>query len=80
MSAVLTRERGAVTLVNSSVKLQYEQFLSHMMQWTDKHLTVLGFRPMEPLMQEWILSQICFNAELFDAKQRDPKMTNSAST
>jgi hypothetical protein len=80
MSAVLTRERGAVTLVSSSGKLQYEQFLSHIIQWSDKHLAVLGFRPTEPLMPEWIRSQICSNADLFDAKQRDPKMTNPNST
>jgi hypothetical protein len=69
MSVVLTRERGAVKLFNSSGKLQYEQYL-----------TELGFRPTEPLMQEWILGQICFNGELFDANQRDPKMTNPTST
>ncbi len=49
------------------------------MKWTDKHLTVLGFRPTESLMQEWILGQMCSNAELFDAKQRDPQMTNPTS-
>ncbi len=80
MSAILTRERGTVTLVNSSGKLQYEQFLSHVMKWTDTNLTVLGLRPTEPLMQESLLGQICSNAELFDAWQRDPKMTNSTST
>jgi hypothetical protein len=80
MSAVLTRERGSVTLVSSSGKLQYELFLSHIMKWTDKHLTILGFRPTEPLMQEWILGQICSDTGLFYAKQRDPKMTNPTST
>ncbi len=67
MSAVLTRVRGATTLVSSSGKIQYELLLSHIMKWTHKHLTVLGFRSTEPLMQEWILGQICSDTGVFDA-------------
>ncbi len=77
MAAVLSREQSA--LVNAAARLQYEHFRSHIMQWSEKHQTVLGFRPTEPLMRKWILSHICTNPDLFDAKQRDPTMKSPNS-
>ncbi len=51
MASVLTKDRRAVTLVNAG-KLQIEQFLSHVIQWSDKHQQmILGYRPPEQTMQ-----------------------------
>ncbi len=39
----------------------------------------MGNKPPEQLMQEWLLTQVCSNTELFAAKQLDSTMTNPTS-
>ena len=76
----MKQERRAVPLVTKEGKLQIEQFLSHVSQWRRRHQTIMGNKPAEQLMQEWLLTQVCSNTELFAAKQLDSTRTNPTST
>jgi hypothetical protein len=60
--------------------LQIEQFLSQVIQWSEKHHTILGYRPPEQTMQGWLLTQVCSDMALFAAKQLDSTMTNPTRT
>jgi hypothetical protein len=79
MASVLTKERRGLPLLNAAVKLQIEQFPYHVIQWSDKHQTILGHRPPEQTMPEWLLKQVCTDAELFAAKQLDSKISDPTS-
>jgi uncharacterized membrane protein YgcG len=79
MATVLKQERRAVPLVTKGGNLQIEQFLSHVTQWRTRYQTIMGSKPNEQVMQEWLLTQVCSNTELFAAKQLDSTMSNPTS-
>ena len=58
LATILKQERRAVPLVAKDGKLQIEQFLSHVSQWRRRHQIILGNRPSEQVMQEWLLTQV----------------------
>ena len=61
------REEGSYT-GEFAGRVQLEQFLCHVMRWSDNYMTVFANRPSEQLLQEWLLEEVSFLPDLFAAK------------